>query len=151
MEYRPPYLWYYELSFGRNEGGSIYHEGVQDTMTKNWPRGQNTIWKIEPGVKISYVNWPRGQFTMGFKIPYMTPGHRSEIRVPTGVQGNEGDKLDFRVWPDENGLLGWYEIRSATGLLQNIVPLYRWFPAANKPSACSSEIHYILTKKPLYT
>ena len=25
------------------------------------------------------------------------PGHRSEIRVPTGVQGNEGDKLDFRV------------------------------------------------------
>ena len=43
MEYRPPYLWYikpslmyYELlSFGRNEGGSIYHEGVQNTMTKN--------------------------------------------------------------------------------------------------------------------
>jgi hypothetical protein len=26
------------------------------------------------------------------------PGHRSEIRVPTGVQGNEGDKLDFRVY-----------------------------------------------------
>jgi hypothetical protein len=22
-------------SFGRNEGGSIYHEGVQNTMTKN--------------------------------------------------------------------------------------------------------------------
>jgi hypothetical protein len=38
----------------------------------------------------------------------MIPGHRSEIRVPTGVQGNEGDKLDFRVWPDENGLLGRY-------------------------------------------
>jgi len=36
------------------------------------------------------------------------PGHRSEIRVPTGVQGNEGDKLDFRVWPEENGLLGSY-------------------------------------------
>jgi hypothetical protein len=34
--------------------------------------GQNTIWKIEPGVKISYVNWPRGQFTIGFKIPYDT-------------------------------------------------------------------------------
>jgi hypothetical protein len=35
-----PLLWYYELlSFGRNEGGSIYHEGVQNTMTKNWPRG----------------------------------------------------------------------------------------------------------------
>jgi hypothetical protein len=51
-----PLLWYYELlSFGRNEGGggSIYHEGVQNTMTKNWPRGQNTIWKIEPGVKKS--------------------------------------------------------------------------------------------------
>jgi hypothetical protein len=40
-------------SFGRNEGGSIYHEGVQNTMTKNLPRGQNTIRKIEPGVKIS--------------------------------------------------------------------------------------------------
>jgi hypothetical protein len=25
------------------------------------------------------------------------PDHRGEIRVPTGVQGNEGDKLDFRV------------------------------------------------------
>jgi hypothetical protein len=43
MEYRPPtygisnpLLWYYELlSFGRNEGGSIYHEGVQNTMIKN--------------------------------------------------------------------------------------------------------------------
>jgi hypothetical protein len=23
---------------------------------------------------------------------------------------NEGDKLDFRVWPDENGLLGRYDI-----------------------------------------
>jgi hypothetical protein len=34
-------------------GGSIYHEGVQNTMTKNLPWGQNTIWKIEPGVKIS--------------------------------------------------------------------------------------------------
>jgi hypothetical protein len=31
-----PLLWYYELlSFGRNEVGSIYHEGVQNTMTKN--------------------------------------------------------------------------------------------------------------------
>ena len=32
-----PLLWYYELlSFGKNEGGgSIYHEGVQNTMTKN--------------------------------------------------------------------------------------------------------------------
>jgi hypothetical protein len=32
-----PLLWYYELlSFGRNEGGggSIHHEGVQNTMTK---------------------------------------------------------------------------------------------------------------------
>jgi hypothetical protein len=53
-------------------GGSIYHEGVQNTMTKNWPWGHNTIWKIEPSVKILYVNWPRGQFTMGFKIPYDT-------------------------------------------------------------------------------
>jgi hypothetical protein len=41
-------------------------------MTKNWPQDQNTIWKIEPGVKISYVNWSRVQFTMGFKIPYDT-------------------------------------------------------------------------------
>ena len=38
----------------------------------------------------------------------MIPGHRSEIRVPAGVHGNEGDKLDFRVWPDENGLLDRY-------------------------------------------
>jgi hypothetical protein len=37
------------------------------------------------------------------------PGHRSEIRAPTGVQGNEGDKLDFRVCPDENWLLGRYD------------------------------------------
>jgi hypothetical protein len=36
------------------------------------------------------------------------PGHRSEIRVSTSVQGNEGDKIDLRVWPDENGLLGRY-------------------------------------------
>jgi hypothetical protein len=36
------------------------------------------------------------------------PGHRSEICVPKGVQGKEGDKLDFRVWLDENGLLGRY-------------------------------------------
>jgi hypothetical protein len=49
-----PLLWYYELlSFGRNEEGSIYHEGVQKTMTKKLPRGQNTIWKTQPGVKIS--------------------------------------------------------------------------------------------------
>jgi hypothetical protein len=33
-------------------GGSIYLEGVQNTMTKKLPWGQNTIWKIEPGVKI---------------------------------------------------------------------------------------------------
>ena len=40
-------LWYYELlSFGRNEGSSIYHEGIQNTMTKNWPLGQNIICKI---------------------------------------------------------------------------------------------------------
>ena len=54
-----PLLCYYELlSFGRNEGVSIYHEGVQNTMTKNWPRGQNTIWKIEPRVKISWKLTP---------------------------------------------------------------------------------------------
>jgi hypothetical protein len=63
-------LW--TLSFGRNEGGSIYTERIQNTMTTKLPRGQNTICKIEPWVKISYVNWPRGQFTMGFKIPYDT-------------------------------------------------------------------------------
>ena len=32
-----------------------------------------------------------------------------------GVQGNEGDKLDFRVWPDENGLLGRYGQKSGLG------------------------------------
>jgi hypothetical protein len=37
-------------------GGSIYHEGVQNTMTKNLQQGQNTIRKIEPAVKISYEN-----------------------------------------------------------------------------------------------
>jgi hypothetical protein len=43
-----PLLWYYELlSFGRNEGGSIYHDGVQNTMTKNGPWGQNTkFWTL---------------------------------------------------------------------------------------------------------
>jgi hypothetical protein len=78
-----PLLWYYErLSFGGNvKGGSIYLEGVQNTMTKNWPWGQNTIWKIEPGVKISYVNWPRGQFTMGFKIPYDTRMVQIKIKI----------------------------------------------------------------------
>ena len=40
----------------------------------------------------------------------MIPGYLSEIRVPTSVQGNEGDQLDFRVWPDENGLLGRYAL-----------------------------------------
>ena len=58
MVYRPPVPWYFDppahgistplpmvyqtlsngimnSSFGRNEGGSIYHEGVQNTMTKN--------------------------------------------------------------------------------------------------------------------
>ena len=34
-------------SFGRNEGG------FKIQWQKNWPRGQNTIRKIEPGVKIS--------------------------------------------------------------------------------------------------
>jgi hypothetical protein len=39
--------------------------GFKIQWQKNWPRGQNTIWKIEPRVKISYENWPWGQFTMG--------------------------------------------------------------------------------------
>jgi hypothetical protein len=33
--------------------GSIYHEGVQNTITKIQPRGQY-IMKIDPRVKISY-------------------------------------------------------------------------------------------------
>ena len=71
MVFWPPYLWYIKPSLMvlwtppslliEMRGGSIYHEGVQNTMTK-----------IYPWVKISYVNWPRGQFTMGFKIPYDT-------------------------------------------------------------------------------
>ena len=44
--------------------GSIYHEGVQNTMTKNLPQGQNTIWKIEPGVKYHMKIEP------GVKISY---------------------------------------------------------------------------------
>ena len=55
-------------SFGRNEGGFNLPWGVQNTMTKNWPRGQNTIRKIEPGV----------QFTMGFKIPYDTGNRKRD-------------------------------------------------------------------------
>jgi hypothetical protein len=81
MVYWPPYPWYFDPpTYGimnssllvemRGGGGSIYHEGVQNKMTKNLPQGQNSIWKIEPGVKIWYENWP--QFTMGFKIPYRT-------------------------------------------------------------------------------
>ena len=62
MVYWPPYPWYFDPpTYGimnssllvEMKGGSIYNEGVQNTMTKNWPQGQNTIWKIEPGVKIS--------------------------------------------------------------------------------------------------
>ena len=72
MVYRPPTngistplpMVYQTLSYGimnssllvEIRGVSICHEGVQNTMTKNLPRGQNTIWKIEPGVKISYEN-----------------------------------------------------------------------------------------------
>jgi len=68
--YRPPYPWnidppthgistplpmvYQTLSFGRNEGGSIYHEGVQNTMTKNLPQGQNIIGKSTPGFNLPY-------------------------------------------------------------------------------------------------
>jgi uncharacterized membrane protein len=33
-----------------------YHEGVQNTMTKNRPRGENTIWYFHPVVNISYEN-----------------------------------------------------------------------------------------------
>ena len=78
MVYRPPYRWYIappthgiltplpmvfwpplpmvyqSLSYGIMDPsllleikGSIHHEGVQNTMTK-----------IDPGVKISYENWP---------------------------------------------------------------------------------------------
>ena len=96
MEYQPALPMVYQtLSYGimnssllvemRGGGGgggvTIYHEGVQNTMTKNWPQGQNTIWKIEPRVKISYVNWPRGQFTMGFKIPYDTGTQTHDLHI----------------------------------------------------------------------
>ena len=30
--------------------GPIYHDGVQNTMTEIWPRGQNIIWYIDPRV-----------------------------------------------------------------------------------------------------
>ena len=60
-------LWYYELlSFGRNEGGSIYHEGVQNTMTNNWPQGQNIIGKSTPGSICHGVQntiWHRSPFS----------------------------------------------------------------------------------------
>ena len=61
MEYRPTYLWYYELlSFGRNEGGfnlpwggSKYNDKKLTLGSKyhmeNWTRGQNIIGKSTPG------------------------------------------------------------------------------------------------------
>jgi hypothetical protein len=65
MVFWPPCPWnidpplpmvYQTLSYGiMNSSLLVEMRGVQNTMTKNWPRGQNTIWKIEPGVKISYV------------------------------------------------------------------------------------------------
>jgi hypothetical protein len=92
MEYRPPYLWYIKpslmvlwtpLFLWKWGGGSIYHEGVQNTMKKNWPRGRgrNTIWNIEPGVKISYVNLPWGSKY------HMTPG------VMFVTHGSGGSKI----------------------------------------------------------
>jgi hypothetical protein len=85
MVYWPPCPWYIDpltmvyrpLCFCRNEGGSIYHEGVQNTMTKNLPRGQNTIWKIEPGViwyfephgKLNPVSIYLWYFDPGFNFP----------------------------------------------------------------------------------
>ena len=53
--------------------GSIYHEGVQNTMTKNLPQGQNTIWKIEPGVKYHMKIEPGVKYMKiepGVKISY---------------------------------------------------------------------------------
>jgi hypothetical protein len=35
MVYQTLFYGIMNSSFGRNEGGSIYHEGVQNTMTKN--------------------------------------------------------------------------------------------------------------------
>jgi hypothetical protein len=35
--------------------GSIYHDGVQNTMTEIWPSGQNIIWYIDPRVDFSGV------------------------------------------------------------------------------------------------
>jgi hypothetical protein len=75
-----PYPWYIKPSlmvlwtplFWQKWGGSIYDEGVQNTMTKKRPRGKYTIWYFDPGDNISYANLPRSQYTMGVKIPYDT-------------------------------------------------------------------------------
>ena len=42
-------------------GSSIYHDGVQNTVTDIWLQGQNTLWYIE-----------LGSIFQGFKIPYDT-------------------------------------------------------------------------------
>ena len=91
MEYRPPtygisnpLLWYYELlSFGRNEGDSKCNEGIQNTMTKNWPRGQNIIWKIEPGVKYNMKIDP------GVNLPWDSK-HRFHIVINLQNQNING-------------------------------------------------------------
>ena len=75
MVYRPPNPWYFDppahgiltplpmvyqtLSYGimnssllvEMRGGSIYHEGVQNTMTKNDPAVKIPYGKLNPGSK----------------------------------------------------------------------------------------------------
>jgi hypothetical protein len=72
MEYRPPLPMVYQTlsygimnsSFGRNEGGSIYHEGVQNSY----------------GILNPMVNWTRGWFTYDI----LTPGSISLMVLTPG-------------------------------------------------------------------
>jgi hypothetical protein len=50
-----PLLWYYEsLSLGRNEGGSIYHEGGSKYNDEKSTPGSIYHMKIDPGVNIPW-------------------------------------------------------------------------------------------------
>ena len=65
-------LW--TCSFGKNGGGSIYHDGVQNTMMEIWPWDQNTTWYIDLIWFIVFnatfmVYWTRGQNTIWYFEP----------------------------------------------------------------------------------
>jgi hypothetical protein len=67
--YRTHYQWCIEPPRLVGMRDSIYHDVIQNTMTKIWPRGQNTIWYIELGFNFWGVQatlWHR--FIVGFVL-----------------------------------------------------------------------------------